>query len=295
MVQARLLAGDDELRRFRNEAEAVALLDHPGVVPIYEVGVHDRQHYFAMKLVPGGSLVPLLPRYRDDPRAAARLVAEAAEAVAHAHARGILHRDLKPANILVDAQGHPHVTDFGLAKKVEADVELTQSGAILGTPAYMSPEQASGRRGAVTTASDVYGLGAVLYALLTGKAPFGGDSAVETIDAVRDRPPEPPRQLNAAIPRDLETICLKCLEKDPRRRYPTAHALADDLRAWLDSRPIAARRVGPADAGVAVVPASAGGGGARGGRAAGGRRRCGGDHRRAVRRQPPARRQEPRA
>ncbi len=247
MIRAGLLAGDDELRRFQNEAEAVALLDHPGIVPVYEVGAHDSQHYFSMKLVPGGSLVPLMPRYRDDPRAAARLAAEAAEAVAHAHARGILHRDLKPANILVDDQGRPHVTDFGLAKKVESDAEITQSGAILGTPAYMSPEQASGRRGAVTTASDVYGLGAVLYALLTGRAPFGGDSVMETIDAVRNRPPEPPRQLNAALPRDLETICLRCLEKDPRRRYPTAQALADDLRAWLDSRPIAARRVGPAE------------------------------------------------
>jgi tetratricopeptide (TPR) repeat protein len=247
MVKAGLLAGDDELRRFQNEAEAVALLDHPGVVPVYEVGEHGGQHYFSMKLVPGGSLVPLTDRYKDDPRAAARLVAEAAEAVAHAHARGILHRDLKPANILVDAEGHPHVTDFGLARKVAADVELTQSGAILGTPAYMSPEQATGHRGAVTTASDVYGLGAVLYALLTGRGPFGGDSVMETLDAVRNTPPEPPRRLNAALPRDLETICLKCLEKDPRRRYPTAHALADDLTAWLDSRPIAARRVGAAE------------------------------------------------
>ena len=247
MVKAGLLAGDVELRRFRNEAEAVALLDHPGVVPIYEIGANDGQHFFSMKLVPGGSLVPLLRRYQEDARAAGRLVAEAAEAVAHAHARGILHRDLKPANILVDEEGHPHVTDFGLAKKVEADVELTQSGAILGTPAYMSPEQASGRRGTVTTASDVYGLGAVLYALLTGQAPFGGESVVETIDAVRNRPPEPPRRLNAAVPRDLETICLRCLEKDPRRRYATAQSLADDLRAWLGSRPIAARRVGPAE------------------------------------------------
>jgi eukaryotic-like serine/threonine-protein kinase len=247
MVKVGLLAGDDELRRFRNEAEAVALLDHPGVVPVHEVGRHDGQNYFSMKLVPGGSLVPLIDRYTDDPRAAARLVAETAEAVAHAHARGILHRDLKPANILVDAEGHPHVTDFGLAKKVVADVELTQSGALLGTPAYMSPEQASGHRGAVTTASDTYGLGAVLYALLTGKAPFGGDSVMETLDAVRNAPPQPPSRLNAVVARDLETICLKCLEKDPRRRYATALALAEDLRAWLETRPIAARRVGAAE------------------------------------------------
>jgi tetratricopeptide (TPR) repeat protein len=247
MVKAGLLADDDQLRRFRNEAEAVAMLDHPGVVPVFEVGEHDGQHFFSMRLVPGGSLVPLIDRYTRDPRAAARLAAEAAEAVAHAHARGILHRDLKPANILVDDQGHPHVTDFGLAKRVAADVELTQSGAILGTPAYMSPEQAAGHRGAVTTSSDVYGLGAVLYALLTGRAPFGGDSVVETLDAVRHAPPQPPRRFNAAVPRDLETICLKCLEKDPRRRFATAQALADDLRARLDSRPIAARRVGAAE------------------------------------------------
>jgi eukaryotic-like serine/threonine-protein kinase len=247
MVKAGLLAGGDELRRFQNEAEAVARLDHPGVVPIYEVGEHDGQNYFSMKLVPGGSLVRLIGRYKDDPRAAARLVADAAEAVAHAHARGILHRDLKPANILVDDEGHPHVTDFGLAKRLEDDIDITQSGAIVGTPAYMSPEQASGRRGAVTTASDVYGLGAVLYTLLTGRAPFGGESVAETLEAVRNDPPEPPRRRKAAVPRDLETICLKCLEKEPRRRYLTAQALADDLRAWLDSRPIAARRVGTAE------------------------------------------------
>ncbi len=247
MVKAGLLAGDDELRRFQNEAEAIALLDHPGVVPVYEVGRHDGQHYFSMKLVPGGSLVPLIDRYTHDPRAAARLVAEAAEAVAHAHARGLLHRDLKPANILVDAEGHPHVTDFGLAKRVAADVELTQSGAILGTPAYMSPEQASGRRGSVTTASDVYGLGAVLYALLTGRAPFGGDSVVETLDAVRNAPPEPPRRLNAAVPRDLETICLKAMAKEPPRRFASAADLAADLKRWLAGEPITARPVGPVE------------------------------------------------
>jgi WD40 repeat protein len=241
MVKAGLLAGDDELRRFRNEAEAIALLDHPGIVPVYEVGRREGQHYFSMKLIAGGSLVPLLDRYKQDPRAAARLMAEAAEAVAHAHARGILHRDLKPANILVDAEGHPYVTDFGLAKRVAADVELTQSGAILGTPAYMSPEQAIGRRDSVTIASDVYGLGAVFYALLTGRAPFGGDSVVATLDAVRNRPPEPPRRLNPAVPPDLEVICLRCLEKDPARRYQTAADLGADLRRWLAHEPILAR------------------------------------------------------
>jgi len=247
MIKAGVLADDAELRRFQNEAEAVAQLDHAGIVPVYEVGEHDSQKYFSMKLIEGGNLADRLAVYHDDPRAAATLLAEAAEAVHHAHLRGILHRDLKPANILVDDQGHPHITDFGLAKRVEADVEMTASGAILGTPAYMSPEQASGRRDTITTATDVYGLGAILYALLTGKAPFGGESLVDTLQAVKERPPESPRKRNAGVPRDLETICLKCLAKDPRRRYASAHALADDLHAWLDSRPIAARRVGPTE------------------------------------------------
>ena len=185
MIKAGVLADDAELRRFQNEAEAVALLDHAGIVPVYEVGEHDGQRYFSMKLVEGGNLAEQLDAFKDDPKAAATLLAETAEAVHHAHMRGILHRDLKPANILVDAEGHPHVTDFGLAKRVEADVEMTASGAILGTPAYMSPEQAAGHRGTITTATDVYGLGAILYALLTGKAPFGGDSVIDTLDAVR--------------------------------------------------------------------------------------------------------------
>ena len=245
LIRAGVLAGDDELRRFQNEAEALALLDHPGIVPIYEVGEHDGQRYFSMKLVPGGNLADRLAAYRDDPRAAAALLAEAAEAVHHAHMRGILHRDLKPANILVDDQGHPHITDFGLAKRVEADAEMTATGAILGTPAYMAPEQALGRRGAITTATDVHGLGAVFYSMLTGRVPFRGDSVVDTLTQVKEQRPEAPRKLNPKVPRDLETICLKCLEKDPRRRYPSAQALASDARAWLDGRPIAARPVGP--------------------------------------------------
>jgi len=247
MIKAGVLADDAELRRFQNEAEAVALLDHAGIVPVYEVGEREGQKYFSMKLVEGGNLAEQLAWFKDNPRAAATLLAETAEAVHHAHMRGILHRDLKPANILIDAEGHPHVTDFGLAKLIEADVELTASGAVMGTPSYMSPEQAAGRRGTITTATDVYGLGAILYALSTGKAPFGGESLVDTLQAVKEQPPEPPRNLNPNVPRDLETICLKCLAKDPRRRYTSAQALADDLRSWLDSRPISARRVGPAE------------------------------------------------
>jgi tetratricopeptide (TPR) repeat protein len=244
MIKAGVLADAAELQRFQNEAEAVALLDHAGIVPVYEVGEHNGQRYFSMKLVEGGNLANQLATMKTNPGAAATLLAKTAEAVHHAHMRGILHRDLKPANILVDPEGHPHVTDFGLAKRVEGDIEMTLSGAILGTPAYMSPEQAIGRRGSITTASDVYGLGAILYALLAGKAPFGGDSVMDTLDAVRTRPPEPPRKFNPNTPLDLETICLKCLEKDPRRRYASAHELASDLTNWLESRPITARRVG---------------------------------------------------
>jgi tRNA A-37 threonylcarbamoyl transferase component Bud32 len=174
MIKAARFASDDERRRFQNEAEAVARLDHPNIVPIYEVGQFEDQHYFSMKLTSGQSLDKRLTDYTANFKGAAKLVATAASAILHAHQRGILHRDLKPANILIGPDGQPHVTDFGLAKRVEGDSELTQSGAILGTPAYMAPEQASGRRGSVTTSTDVYGLGAILYALLTGRAPFSG-------------------------------------------------------------------------------------------------------------------------
>ncbi len=245
MIRNAEFANEDQVRRFQNEAEAVATLDHPGIVPIYEVGTHEDMRYFSMKLVEGQGLDKALEDLAKDPRAAARVVSEVADAVNHAHRRGILHRDLKPANILLDGEGRAHVTDFGLAKRIEHDAGLTVSGAIMGTPSYMSPEQAVGRSSLVTTASDVYGLGAILYAALTGRAPFAGDSVMNTLDQVRHRPPQPPTRLNAKLPRDLELICLKCLEKDPRHRYASAQALSDDLNRWLRGEPIAARPVGP--------------------------------------------------
>jgi WD40 repeat protein len=245
MIKSAVLASEDELRRFQNEAEAVATLDHPHIVPILEVGNYHGQRYFTMKLVGGTSLDKNLADYAANPGAAAQLLATAAKAVHHAHQRGILHRDLKPANILRDERGEPFVTDFGLAKRVVGDSELTHSGAILGTPSYMAPEQASGRRGAVTTASDVYGLGAILYGLLTGRAPFGGDSIADTLEQVRSAPPAPPSRINSRTPRDLEVICLKCLEKDPARRYMSAQALADDLGRYVAGEPITARPTSP--------------------------------------------------
>ena len=238
-------ASESDRLRFQNEAEAVAQLDHPQIVPIYEVGEYRGRRYFSMKLIAGTSLDKHLADFMTDPRSAARLVAVVAEAVHHAHERGILHRDLKPGNILVDERGVPHVTDFGLAKRITTDGELTQSGAIMGTPLYMSPEQASGVKGANTTATDVYGLGSILYALLAGRAPFSTGSVAEALDLVRHRPPEPPSRLNPQVPRDLEVICLKCLEKEPKRRYASAWALAEDLSRWLEGKPITARPVGP--------------------------------------------------
>ncbi len=244
VVKSGSFASEAELLRFQNEAEAVAQLDHPHIVPIYEVSQSRGQHFFSMKLVNGNSLDKRLEEYASDCRASARLLATVARAVHHAHQRGILHRDLKPANVLVDEQGQPHVTDFGLAKRLDASQDATQSGALVGTPSYMAPEQASGPRSVISTATDVYGLGTILYALLAGRAPFAGTTLIDTLEMVRSQTPEPPSLLNAGVPRDLEVICLKCLEKEPQRRYQSALALAEDLDRWLDGIPILARPVG---------------------------------------------------
>jgi WD40 repeat protein len=247
MIRAGLLATDEDVQRFRNEAQAVALLDHPHIVTIYAVGEDEGFHHFSMKLIRGGSLEERIGAFRKDPRAAASLMMDVARTIQYAHQRGILHRDLKPANILVDENGQPHVSDFGLAKRLGGGGDLTGTGVIVGTPRYMAPEQAEGSKGRITTLTDVYGLGAVLYALLTGRAPFVGGSLLETIERVRSpQPPEPPARLNPLVHRDLETICLKCLQKDPQRRYLSAEHLADDLRRWLDGEPIAARPVSAA-------------------------------------------------
>jgi len=230
-----------ELRRFQLEAVAVASFDHPNIVPIYEVGQHDGHRYFSMKLVEGGSLATESPRLRGDYVALARLVATTARAIHYAHQRGILHRDLKPSNILLDRNDQPLIADFGLARRIEAERDLTCTGSIVGTPAYMAPEQAEGLREAVTTAVDVYGLGAIFYETLAGHPPLRGDSLFETLRRVRDEEPVSPSAIDPRVPRDLETICLKCLEKEPQNRYPTALAVAEDLERWLAGHPITAR------------------------------------------------------
>ncbi|VTT97339.1 serine threonine protein kinase : Probable serine/threonine protein kinase OS=Blastopirellula marina DSM 3645 GN=DSM3645_26589 PE=4 SV=1: Pkinase: TPR_12: TPR_12: TPR_10: TPR_10 [Gemmataceae bacterium] len=229
--------------RFLVEAEIVALIQHPNVVQVYEFGQHDGQPFFALEFVDGTTLAGKLQAAgRFGPRAAAEMVAKLADAIAAAHAKGIVHRDLKPANVLLDERGEPKVTDFGLAKVGRS--EMTASGAIMGTPDYMSPEQAAGRTKEIGTATDIYSLGVILYELLTGRTPFRGESVMQTIQQVLAGEPAWPRSLVSAVPRDLETICLKCLEKEPRKRYGTAEALAADLRAYLAGRAIAVRPVG---------------------------------------------------
>jgi hypothetical protein len=234
-------ASPAELRRFRAEAEAAAQLDHPHIVPLYEAGEQDGLPYFSMKLVEGTRLSAHVSRLSREPRAAVRLLVSVARAIHHAHQRGVIHRDLKPANILIDDCGEPHVTDFGLARRAGADTGATQSGAVVGTPSYMAPEQAAGGAKSLTTAADVYSLGAILYELAAGRPPFCADTAAGTMRQVRDDQPPGIRRLNPAVDRDLETICLKCLCKDPEGRYGSAALLADDLECWLRDEPIAAR------------------------------------------------------
>src|SRR5437588_6115705 len=237
-------ASKAHLKRFRLEAEAAARLEHPGIVPIHEVGERDGSCYFSMQFVEGGQLDEVVRRAPMSIRQAAELIAKVARTVHYAHEHGILHRDIKPGNILLDAKGEPHLTDFGLARLVETESTVTRTLEVLGTPSYMAPEQAVGNNAAIGSVTDVYGLGAVLYQLLTGQPPFAGGTTYETIRLLLNTEPRAPRLLNPKIDRDLSTICLKCLEKDPKRRYSSALALAEDLERWLKHEPILARHTG---------------------------------------------------
>jgi len=258
LISAGALATDEWVKRFKAEAEAAASLSHPNIVPIFEIGEHQGQHYFSMGLVGGHNLRDAIrsrksksrsdgafpPPDSYEPREVARLISTLGRAVHYAHQHGVLHRDIKPSNVLLDSGGEPHLTDFGLAKLLQKESTLTHTNDVMGTPAYMSPEQARGETKDVTTAADVYGLGAVLYETLTGCPPFGGGTSMETIRQVLEQEPRRPSIFNDAIDRDLETICLKCLEKEPTRRYSSAEAFADDLDRWLRHEPILARRTG---------------------------------------------------
>jgi serine/threonine protein kinase/Tfp pilus assembly protein PilF len=235
---------ETHLKRFRREAAAAAHLEHPGIVPIHEVGERDGSCYFSMKFVEGGQLDEVVRDTSMSLRQSAELVAKVARTVHYAHKHGILHRDIKPGNILLDKNGEPHLTDFGLARLVEAQSTVTGTLEVLGTPSYMAPEQGAGETTKVTRATDIYGLGAVLYQLLTGQPPFAGGTTYETIKLLLETEPRQPRLLNPKIDRDLSTICLKCLEKDPHRRYTSALALTEDLEHWLKHEPILARHTG---------------------------------------------------
>jgi eukaryotic-like serine/threonine-protein kinase len=247
MILAGQFARAEEVRRFLTEAEAAANLAHPNIVPIYEVGQHEGHHYFSMRFIEGGSLGQLRQdaAWKDeDGTGAARLVAKVARAVHCAHEQGILHRDLKPDNILVDADGEPQVTDFGLARQLTKDSSLTLSGAVLGTPSFMAPEQAAGKTKELTAAADIYSLGAILYYLLTGQPPFAAESLLDTLTQVLRGEVILPRTVNPRLSRDLEQICLRCLEKSPELRYRSAGALADDLEKFLRNEPVIVRASG---------------------------------------------------
>jgi len=244
MIRAGRFSSETEIQRLRSEAQAAAQLDHPGIVPVFEVSEHEGLHFFTMALVDGQTLSAKL---NDGPlpiRKAASIMQSVAAAVAYAHSKGVIHRDIKPGNILIDRTGQPRVSDFGLAKQISIDSELTITGQILGTPSYMPPEQALGNVDEIGASADIYSLGAVLYACLTGRPPFQAQTSVETLRLVVDRLPLAPRLLNPSVPKDLETICLKCLEKLPTRRYESAHLLTQELRCFLNGEPIVARPAG---------------------------------------------------
>jgi serine/threonine protein kinase len=253
MILAGRLADEDEVRRFRLEAMAVAKLQHPHIVAVYDVGEQDGQHFFTMEYVPGSNLAKRITKEAMPGRLAASYLEQVARALHYAHEKGILHRDLKPANILLDEHDRPKLTDFGLAKvlpasgspvkKLSTVQALTRTGAVMGTPSYMAPEQAAGTVRDLGPPCDVYGLGAVLYELLAGRPPFKAESPLETVLQVLNRDPAPPRLLNPNIDADLESICLKCLEKDPGLRYPTAAALAEDLQRYLNGEHVTARSI----------------------------------------------------
>jgi serine/threonine-protein kinase len=235
------LATAEDRTRFRTEARAAAALAHPSIVPVYDAGEHEGQAYFSMRFVEGQTLGAILARGPMQPRDAARYLAAISRAVQYAHEHGILHRDLKPSNILIDQNDEPHITDFGLAKRVSGEAATsgrTATGAIVGTPAYMAPEQVSNRRGTLGPLSDVYSLGVILYEMLTGRPPFQAPTPLDTLLLVLDQDPVRPRLLNPGVDGDLEMICLKCIQKEPELRYSSAGALAADLQAYLNGEPL---------------------------------------------------------
>jgi hypothetical protein len=243
MILAWQHAGPHERTRFRVEAEAIARLQHPNIVQLFAVGEHDSLPFISLEFVDGGTLARKLAGEPLPPNEAAGLMEKLARAIHYAHLRGVVHRDLKPANVLLTKDGEPKITDFGLAKQLDASSGLSQSGVVMGTPSYMAPEQAAGKVRDTGPAADVYALGTVLYQLLTGRPPFQGVTTFEVLAQVTSVEPVPPARLNPKVPRDLGTVCLKCLHKDPARRYASAVDLADDLRRWREGRPITARPV----------------------------------------------------
>ncbi|MGY8768545.1 MAG: serine/threonine protein kinase [Pirellulales bacterium] len=245
MILSGQFASSQEIQRFRMEAEAAANLSHPGIVPIFEVGQHAGKHFFSMGYVPGNSLGDEIKTRKFEPAEAAEMVRQIAEAVQYAHEHEILHRDLKPSNILLGEDGRPQITDFGLAKRMDQNSDLTTTGEIMGSPGYMAPEQASGKIDLIGPGTDIYGLGAILYVLLTGKPPFQAANVIEAIDLVCNADVLPLRKVDRNIPKKLETICLKCLHKVPAARYQTAAELAEDLQAFLDREPIKAKPLTP--------------------------------------------------